>query len=68
MMAFGFREFANLLDKGQRLPEITKPEAPVDAVSFLRQSPVRRLWSKELGFFASQRRYSPATGSAGLAD
>ena len=35
MMAFGFRELANLLDKGQRLPEITKPEAPVDAVSFL---------------------------------
>src|SRR4029077_10646312 len=46
MMAFGFRELANLLDKGQRLPEITKPEAPLDAVSFLRQSPVRRLWLK----------------------
>jgi hypothetical protein len=37
MMAFGFRELANLLDKGQRLPEITKPEAPVDAASFLRE-------------------------------
>jgi hypothetical protein len=36
MMAFGFCEFANLLDKGQRLPEIAKSEAPVDAVSFLR--------------------------------
>ena len=63
-----FRELANLLDKGQRLPEITKPESPLDAVSFRRQSPVRRLWLKELGFFASERRYSPATGSAGLAD
>jgi hypothetical protein len=34
MMAFGFRELANLLDKGQRLPEIAKLEAPLDAVSF----------------------------------
>ena len=29
MMAFGFREFTNLLNKGKRLPEITKPEAPL---------------------------------------
>ena len=36
MMAFSFREFTNLLDKGKRLPEIAKPEAPLDAVSFLR--------------------------------
>ena len=35
MMAFSFREFTNLLNKGKRLPEITKPEAPLDAVSFL---------------------------------
>jgi hypothetical protein len=35
MMAFSFREFTNLLDKGKRLPEIAKPEAPLDAVSFL---------------------------------
>jgi hypothetical protein len=36
MMAFSFREFTNLLDEGKRLPEIAKPEAPLDAVSFLR--------------------------------
>jgi hypothetical protein len=35
MMAFSFREFTNLLDKGKRLPEIAKPETPLDAVSFL---------------------------------
>ena len=35
MMAFSFRKFTNLLDKGKRLPEIAKPEAPLDAVSFL---------------------------------
>jgi hypothetical protein len=35
MMAFSFREFTNFLDKGERLPKITKPEAPLDAVSFL---------------------------------
>jgi len=35
MMAFSFREFTNLLNKGKRLPEIAKPEAPLDAVSFL---------------------------------
>jgi hypothetical protein len=39
MMAFGFGEFANLLNKGKRLPEIAKPEAPLDAVRFLRQLP-----------------------------
>jgi hypothetical protein len=68
MMAFGFRELANLLDKGQSLPEIAKLEAPLDAVSFFHQLPVRRLWLKELGLFASERRYPTATGSAGLAD
>src|SRR5271165_7135000 len=68
MMAFGFRELADLLNKGQRLPEIAKPEAPLDAMSFVHQLPVRRLWLKELGLVASERRYSPATGSAGLAD
>ena len=40
MMAFSFREFPNLLNKGERLPEIAKSEAPLDAVSFLRQLPV----------------------------
>ena len=35
MMAFSFREFTNFLDKGERLPEIAKPEASLDAVSFL---------------------------------
>src|SRR5271166_473216 len=67
MMAFGFRELANLVNKGQRLPEIAKPEAPLDAVSFFHQLPVRRLRLKELGLFASEWRDSPATGSAGFA-
>ena len=40
MMAFSFRKFTNLLNKGKRLAEIAKPEAPLDAVSFLRQLPV----------------------------
>ena len=40
MMAFSFREFTNLLNKGKRLSEVAKPEAPLDAVSFLRQLPV----------------------------
>ena len=35
MMAFSFREFTNFLDKGERLPEIAKPEASLDALSFL---------------------------------
>ena len=47
MMAFSFREFTNLLNKGKRLPEITKPKAPLDAVSFLRQSPVWGLSLKD---------------------
>jgi hypothetical protein len=36
MMAFSFRKFTNFLDKGKRLPEIAKPEAPLDAERFLR--------------------------------
>src|SRR6516162_7893397 len=35
MMAFSLREFANFLNKGERLPEIAKSEAPLDPVSFL---------------------------------
>ena len=66
MMAFSFREFTNLLNKGKRLPEITKPEAPLDAMSFLRQLPVRGLCMKELSLLAREWRYSPATGSTGF--
>ena len=47
MMAFSFREFTNFLNKGKRLPEIAKPEAPLDAVSFLRQLPVWGLCVKD---------------------
>jgi hypothetical protein len=50
MMAFSFREFTNLLNKGKRLREIAKPEAPLDAVSFLRQLPVWGLRLKELTY------------------
>src|ERR1700674_3503024 len=67
MMAFGFREFTNLLNKGKRLPEIAKPEAPLDAVSFLRQLPVWGLRMKELSLLAREWRYSPTTGSTGFA-
>ena len=65
-MAFGFREFTNLLDKGKRLPEVAKPEAPLDAVSFLLQLPVWGLCMKKLSLLAREWRYSPATGSTGF--
>src|SRR6266851_1449484 len=68
MMAFSFREFTNLLDKGKRLPEIAKPEAPLDAVSFLWQLPVWSLCMKELSLLAREWRNSPATGSTGFAN
>src|ERR1700716_3642513 len=67
MMAFSFREFTNLLNKAKRLPEIAKPEAPLDAVSVLRQLPARGLCVKELSLLAREWRYSPATGSTGFA-
>jgi len=67
MMVFGFREFTNLLNKGKRLAEIAKPEAPLDAVSFVRQLPVWGLCVKELSLLARKCRYSPATGSTGFA-
>jgi hypothetical protein len=66
MMAFSFRELTNLLNKGQRLPEIAKPEAPLDAVDFLWQLPVWGLCMKDLGLLACEWRYSPAAGSADL--
>ena len=46
MMPFSFREFTNLLDKGKRLPEVAKPEVPLDTVSFLLQLPVWGLCMK----------------------
>jgi hypothetical protein len=67
VMAFNFHELTNLLNKGKRLPEIAKPEAPLDAVSFLRQLPVWGLCVKELGLLVREWRYSPATGSTGFA-
>ena len=35
-MAFSLRELTNLLNEGKRLPEIAKPEAPLDVVSLIR--------------------------------
>jgi hypothetical protein len=35
MMALSLREFTNLLNEAKGLPEIAKPEAPLDVVSFL---------------------------------
>jgi hypothetical protein len=67
MMAFSFREFTNLLNKGKCLPEIAKPEAPLDAVSFLEQLPVWSLSMKELSLLVREWRNSPATGSTGFA-
>src|SRR5260370_38942062 len=64
MMACSFRKFTNFLDKGKRLPEIAKPEAPLDAVNFLRWLPVWGLCMKELSLLAREGRNSPATGSA----
>ena len=56
MMAFSFREFTNLLNKGKCLPEIAKPEAPLDAVSFLQQLPAWGLSLKEFSFLAREWR------------
>jgi hypothetical protein len=67
MMAFGFREFTNLLNKGKRLAEIPKPEAPLDAVSFLRQLPVWDLCVKKRSLLAREWRYFPTTGSTAFA-
>ena len=67
MMAFGLCEFTNLLNKGKRVAEIAKPEAPLDEVRFLRQLPVWGLCVKELSLLAREWGYSPATGSTGFA-
>ena len=67
MMAFGFREFTNLLNKGKGLAEIAKPEAPLDAVSFLHQLPDWGLCVKELSLLAREWGYSAAAGRTGFA-
>ena len=67
MMAFSFREFTNLLNKGKCLPEIAEAEAPLDAMSFLQQLPVWCLCVKELSLLAREWRNCPATGSTGFA-
>ena len=59
MMSFSFREFTNLLNKGKRLSKIVKPEAPLDAVSFIHQLPVWGLCMKDLSLLAREWRYSP---------
>ena len=66
MMAFSFREFPNLLNKSKRLPEIAKSEAPLDAVSFLRQLPVWGPCMKELSLLAREWRDAAATRRACL--
>jgi hypothetical protein len=67
MMAFSFREFTDLPNKGKCLPEIVKPEVSLDAVSFLQQLPVWSLSMKELSLLAREWRNSPATGCTGFA-
>jgi hypothetical protein len=54
MMAFGFRQFANFVNKGKCLPEIAKPEAPLDAVSFLQRLSFWGLRMKELSLLARE--------------
>jgi hypothetical protein len=49
--------------EGKRLVEIAKPEAPPDAVSFLRQLPVWGLYVKELSLLAQELRCSPRQGA-----
>ena len=63
MMAFSFREFTNLLNKGKCLPETAKPEAPLDAVSFLQQLPAWGLSLKELRLPGASGGIPAATGS-----
>jgi hypothetical protein len=40
MMAFGFGEFTNLLDKVKCFSEILEPEVPLDPTSVIHQLPV----------------------------
>jgi hypothetical protein len=55
VMAFSFGEFTDVLNKGKRLAEVAKPEAPLDAVSFVCKLPVRGLSVKELSLLARER-------------
>ena len=66
MMAFSFREFPDRLDKSKCLPEIAEPEAPLNAVSFFSQLPVRGLCMKELSLLARERRNAPRQGGQDL--
>src|ERR1700732_2359702 len=62
MMAFSFRKFTNFLDKGKRLPEIAKPEAPLDAERFLRELPVWGLCMKSAACSRVRGGFPPRQG------
>jgi hypothetical protein len=61
VMAFSFREFTNLLNKGKRFAEIAGTKTCARC-GLLRQLPVWGLCLKELSLLAREWRYSPATG------
>src|SRR5262245_57729049 len=63
MMAFGFCEFTNLLDKAECLSEILEPKAPLDPTSVIRQLPFWGLRVEKFRLFAGERRYSTTARS-----
>jgi hypothetical protein len=60
-MAFGFGELTDLLNKGERVPEIAASKAPLDAVGIVTQLPIWSLCLKALGFITRERRDAAAT-------
>jgi len=66
VMAFGFGEFTDFLNKGERFPEIAEPKGPLDAVGVLTQLPIGSLLLKALSFITRERRDAAATWRACL--
>ncbi|SIT56894.1 conserved hypothetical protein [Mesorhizobium prunaredense] len=61
VMALGFGELTDLLNKGERVPEIAASKAPLDAVGIVTQLPIRSLSLEALGFITRERRDAAAT-------
>ena len=61
VMAFGFGELTDLLNKGERVPEIAASKAPLDAVGIVTQLPIGSLCLEALGFITRERRDAAAT-------
>jgi hypothetical protein len=68
MVTFRLRKLANLLNEGERLPEVPEAEGLFDPVRIIHERPFRSLWEEVFGFRSCQRRNAAAARGASFLD